>query len=161
MQGWKHGDSREAGEDTIGEKQKQKLSHAKLGRPRFDVQCRILLRRSEVLGCRIRLDAVGFHRVQGSHWQMQAPLLQQLLENGYKKWSVTPDTTHSLLQLKKSLRWRELEQYDLEVRDRGTGGIWNEECDENHFGEHLKSLEKRQSQNILVFKSCWGRLGRK
>ena len=25
MQGWKHGDSREAGEDTIGEKQKQKL----------------------------------------------------------------------------------------------------------------------------------------
>ena len=97
--------------------------------------------------------------------------------NGYKKWSVTPDTTHSL-QLKKTLKWRHLildceessdtlkflillEQYDLEIRDRGTGGIWNEECVENHFGEHLKSLEKRQSQNILVFKSCWDRLGRK
>ena len=40
------GESREADEDTIGEKTNaEALSHAKLGRPRFDVQCRILLRR--------------------------------------------------------------------------------------------------------------------
>ena len=35
-----------------------------------------------------------------------------------------------------------IDEYDLEIGEYGIERIWNWECDENVFREHIKSLEK-------------------